>query len=357
MKKLTTLLLSAALLLAAALPSGTGTAASSAAPLDAAAVKKLDNKYAQINGNLANWGNVASDGKSHFYIKNEKDYSTTLYRYDPSTKKTKKLLNSENIYNLIPVGDWIYFLDMRSPSKNHHYEIYKIKKDGTGWSRIGNLKDFTRFMHIDGGWIYFGYCKDNGEPLSTELYKMKLDGSSMTRLSKQRDVAWLQIWGDWVFFESEKHLYRISKDGTNEQQLAPSARSYIVANQKAYIGGFQGELNKVSIDGTKLEEKFYQATDPYGTQDIISFNMHGGSIYFYEQFDTHIRKISIDGKNPKPVVQLPKNFEADSLYIADNWLYYEATFSEHGDRINKRSLYRMPLNGGAKPEQVYTVSY
>ncbi|MBT2289011.1 DUF5050 domain-containing protein [Paenibacillus albidus] len=114
--------------------------------------------------------------------------------FDPQTRKTKKLLNTKSIYNLMFVDDWIYYLGTTN-YRNDAYEIYKIKKDGTNKSKVTNMTNLTRFMYIDNGWIYFSYWnKDNN------LYKMKLNGTSLTRLSSQPEVSRINIWGDWVFF-------------------------------------------------------------------------------------------------------------------------------------------------------------
>ncbi|GGF66634.1 hypothetical protein GCM10010912_09530 [Paenibacillus albidus] len=319
----------------------------SVAPADAA---KWDSKYAEANGNMANWGNAASDGKYHYYVKAENNNTDTLFRYDTQTRKTKKLLNTKSIYNLMFVDDWIYYLGTTN-YRNDAYDIYKIKKDGTNKSKVTNMTNLTRFMYIDNGWIYFSYWnKDNN------LYKMKLNGTSLTRLSSQPGVSRINIWGDWVFFEGERQLFKVNKDGKNEKLISPAERYFITAGGKIYLGGFDGDLSKVSTDGTSFEQSFLVAEDAYGMPDITAVNMRGEYIYYYEKDDNRIIRVNRNGTGKSSFVTLLTDYSVNTINIAGNWMYYDAVLANGpGGRITQRNLYRIELKSGNKPELIYSI--
>ncbi|MBT2289012.1 DUF5050 domain-containing protein [Paenibacillus albidus] len=116
----------------------------------------------------------------------------------------------------------------------------------------------------------------------------------------------------------------MTKDGKNEKLISPAERYFITAGGKIYLGGFDGDLSKVSTDGTSFEQSFVVAEDAYRMPDITAVNMRGEYIYYYEKDDNRIRRVNRNGTGKSSFVTLPTDYSVNTINIAGNWMYYDA---------------------------------
>ncbi|MGD8188928.1 DUF5050 domain-containing protein [Brevibacillus ginsengisoli] len=322
----------------------------------AAISKELANIQGELNGNIINWGQVASNDKYHFYVKVNKSWSNTLYSYNLKTKKTKALITSKSIYNLIVVGDWIYYLG-DAPDKKFHqaYSLYKIKIDGSKNTLVSKIADLTRFFYISDGWAYFSNWSDN-----EKLYKIKLDGTSLTKVSDIEVDGCILMWGDWLAFEADRMLQVYSKSGKELMKVNTRGRFFNVYDSTLYSSKFNGGIDKLELGSTTLKVDAIPVDKvlDYAEGEIDGLNFKGDFVYYFLNKDTKIIKQSRDGKNKSTFVNLPKGSEARNISIVGNWMYYEAIYMADGNpRVVKRELFRISLDVGSKAELVYKETY
>lgn len=313
-------------------------------------------QQSQLNGNLANFGSVASTEKYHFYVKQSIKQSV-LYRYDLKTKQTKQITSGESIYNLVPYGEWLYFLGDNPGSGSHDaYSLYKIKMDGTKKSIVGKKNDLARVFVIDKGWIYFGNWKDQ-----QRLYKMKLDGSGLKKLG---DVSldYLQIRGDWLIAADSNVVYIYTTAGQKVAEFYLRGRNMTVVGDNLRMSGFSGEITTIPLKaGSLLQDtlkiKSADVLAQVNEIDIEVINYKNNIAYMYFRGTSHIYKMALDDEpKPVPFVTIPKSGSVQEIHIVGNYMYYTVIYTKDGHRIIKRELYRVSLGGQVKPEKLYTVN-
>lgn len=313
-------------------------------------------QQSQLNGNLANFGSVASTDKYHFYVKQSIKQSV-LYRYDLKTKQTKQITSGESIYNLVPYGEWLYFLGDNPGSGSHDaYSLYKIKMDGTKKSIVGKKNDLARVFIIDKGWIYFGNWKDQ-----QRLYKMKLDGSGLKKLG---DVSldYLQIRGDWLIAADSNVVYIYTTAGQKVAEFYLRGRNMTVVGDNLRMSGFSGEITTIPLKaGSLLQDtlkiKSADVLAQVNEIDIEVINYKNNIAYMYFRGTSHIYKMALDDEpKPVPFVTIPKSGSVQEIHIVGNYMYYTVIYTKDGHRIIKRELYRVSLGGQVKPEKLYTVN-
>lgn len=322
-------------------------------PKQGAVPASVSRQQSQFNGNIANFGDVASTDRYHFYVRQISSNEEALYRYDPKTKQTKQLTKGRTIYNLVAVGEWLYYLG-DNPDKSFYqaYALYKIKLDGTKKALVLKKNDLTRFFSIDKGWLYFGNWQDNGE-----LYRMKLDGSQLKKLANV-EANQINIWGSWLVFDSGNDIYIYSTDGKELAEIPLRGRFVTVSEGHLYVSGFNGEITKIPLKaGVLQQEVFYMkpvlSYKSYG--DIQAINYKNNTAYMYIEESNQITKMRMDGTKPTAFVKLPKNGNVQDILIAGNDMYYTVIYTVNNHKITKRELYRIPLEGSRKPVQIYSV--
>lgn len=321
-------------------------------PKQAAVSPSLSKQQSQSNGNTQHFGYATSTDRYHFYV-GQLASGDALYRYDPKTKQTKQLTKGEQIYNLAVSGEWLYYLG-ENPNDDFYqaYALYKIKMDGTKKSLVVKKNDLTRFFSIHKGWIYFGNWQDDGK-----LYKMKLDGSQLKKLSNL-EVSHINVWGDWLIFESSNRVYIYTTDGKELAKLHLGGRYVTVSEGFLYVSGFDGDITKVPlVEGTLQQEEFQIAPvldyENYGDIEVINYK--NNAAYMFIKNTNYIAKMKFDGSKPTAFVKIPKSGEVQHIWMAGDHMYYTVIYSGDGPGIDKRELYRVPLEGKSKPEKVYSV--
>ncbi len=313
-------------------------------------------QQSRLNGNLANFGHVASTDKYHFYVKTSLKQDV-LYRYDLKTKQTKQIASGELIYNLVPYGEWLYFLGENPDSKYYQADtIYKMKMDGTKRSVVGKKNDLARVFVIDKGWIYFGNWKDQ-----QRLYKMKLDGSGLKKLGDV-PVDYLQIRGDWLIAADSNDVYIYTTAGQKVAEFSLRGRNMTVIGDRLYMSGFSGDIVTIPLKAGPLQQDMLKVEHvdglPQGNDiDIEVINYKNNIAYMYFKETSNLYKMALNGEaKPTPFVTIPKSGSVQEIQIAGNYMYYTVIYTKDGHRIIKRELYRVSLAGQVKPEKLYTVN-
>ncbi|MGV8980870.1 DUF5050 domain-containing protein [Clostridium sp.] len=271
-----------------------------------------NNVYGNTPGNITNFAFVAKQGDWIYYN------NDTLYKIKTDgTGKTE--VNKDMPVFINVVGEWIYYIDV-STDKN---EIYKVKTDGTSRTKLSN--DVALYMAVAQDWIYYSNYSDDGK-----LYKMKTDGTSKTKIANET-VYEINISGDWVYYtitvgpveSSESEIYKVKKDGTGLTKLYKSTSiAYLnVSGEYLYfetsdLNGENGNIMRMKKDGTNL------STICDDTAEFI--NVSGEWIYYSNASDSYkLYKIKIDGTDKTKI----SDDEAMFMSVVDEWIYY-GTVSE-----------------------------
>jgi len=121
----------------------------------------------------------------------------------------RTLLISDNCYNPIVCGNWIYYC-------NHTYggKLYKSSINRSEKTILTNDSVFN--INVVGDWVFY-----NNESDENHLYKIRSDGTDRTKLNDDFSKN-INIIGDWIYYENGSDndaFYRIKTDGTNRQKF------------------------------------------------------------------------------------------------------------------------------------------
>ena len=169
-----------------------------------------------VEDNYIYYDDYDDDDDDYFFI-------TKIYKMDTDGKSVSVIDgiifpdDDEYFFAALIVCDgWIYYEGVAMESMTTH--IGKIRTDGTGAALITTPEDykgeeyFISAYNIDGDWLYF----TNGYE---EIYKIRTNGTGMTKIYGDEDefVFFVNIVGDWIYYyDVEKEgLYRMDKNGKN----------------------------------------------------------------------------------------------------------------------------------------------
>lgn len=202
-----------------------------------------------------------------------------------------KVLDEEASNNMVVLGDWIYYLTSISIESQGVEEeplktiltpstyatcIYKIKKDGSMKTRVGDI--YCREFVIDGEWIYcvedtpkelffvdVEEIEEGGTP--EKLFALKVDGTDMHDLGVKTSRGIAANKG-WLYFFKEKEglfklklldndieIVKVTSQSGNNIKTSPNY-IYFTQNKKV-LGGLLGRkykstLFRVQDDGENL---------------------------------------------------------------------------------------------------------
>ena len=247
-----------------------------------------------------------------------------LYELDLSSLAVKLIYNtSDEIFTsalrLNNTGDRLVFGQKVGGSADTDFEIFSIKIDGSGLSRItsNNYWDLYPVWSPDGGSVAFLSRRDK----DLDIYLMSADGTNEKRLfdsgDNDADIDWA---GDSIVFTSRSAVWKINEDGTSPVQLTypPGLGEWGKANLPK--GDYDPRLSK---DGKYVV--FARLED--------AETLHGGYNFF---------KINIDGTAE---VRLTYNSYSQSLaswsHSAEKIVYVVAAI----EGVGKYDIYMMNQDG------------
>ena len=267
-------------------------------------------------------------------------------------------------------GDYIFYIEPESEIMPEDHLIGKLIRRDRDWT---NRKELTTtmvsFFTIHDDTIYYSDALKNNN-----LYSINIDGSDET-LVLQRSVYACEIEedtiyystldgmfkgmlgseegiklqsrggypvlkGDWVYyFDSQGILYRVSKNGSDDQKVLEAIDDfYVDEDQIYYISlteyeedyGYQLKLFSCDLDGTKEKE--------IKTLERVGSGLFGTDCLYCQmlkpdgRIEEGIYKVSFDGSDP---VRMNKAKIWSWDYILGEWAY---ALQYSGDR------YRIKLN-------------
>lgn len=197
---------------------------------------------------------------------------------------------------------WIYY-----PEPDDSSFLYRIKTDRSGKQKLENQE--VRDINVNGEWIY--YQADKG------IYRMKKDGSSKELICPNETfVSDLNYYDGSLYFEDEDlNLYKMNLD-TNQITCISDKRfqeMVIIDGWIYYISYYKNKLKRCTINGTDFQTLSPHSVDTYTIDD--------GNIYFQDGDDYCLYRMTMDGSN---ITKLKNDFVADSMHIIDGTLYYLA---------------------------------
>jgi len=233
--------------------------------------KLSDNKPVYINA-LGGWVYYAKDGSTIYRVRtNGKDEAplTTvratyvsvvdgwvyyrseadkgaIYRVKADGSGATKL-NSHDSRCINVVDGWIYYVDAAG-SQAVKGLVYKMKVDGSGQVQLGKM--VASDLNVAGGYIYYTEHPE-GKPVTTG--RMKADGSEATAIA-QDNWRYLNVAGDWMYCAPDKdsgYLYRARLDGSGATKLSDDKHvSWInVVGDWVYYDVAGGDPQWVKVDG------------------------------------------------------------------------------------------------------------
>lgn len=263
-----------------------------------------NNVYGNTQGNISNFGFVTQQGDWIYYNNN------TLYKM--KTDGTSKTEISKDVATFINVvGEWVYYIEYLSGTNN----MYKVKTDGTKRTKLSD--DASYYMVVVRDWIYYMNATDEGN-----LYKMKTDGTSNTKLSNEVALE-INVSGGWVYYitwvdSGECEVHKVRTDGTGLTMLygATDMAFLNVSGDYLYFetndaDGTRGDLVKVKIDGTSYSTINYDNTE--------YLNVSGDWIYYSNLSDgARLYKMKVDGTGNIKI----NDDDAAFINIVGEWIYY-----------------------------------
>lgn len=172
---------------------------------------EYDNKFikARVDGCekkelLSNVINIITDESKIYY--NSSDYDDKLYTADFNGLNSRLVINLSGLkYNFS--GDYIYFLGYYSYGTYSEWATLKIKKDGTGLTKI---MEHISYLLVTKNILY---TVDSGE-----LYKSDLNGNNKVKIASNI-YSDINIIDDWIYYYDDTSNYRIKIDGTKKESF------------------------------------------------------------------------------------------------------------------------------------------
>lgn len=217
--------------------------------------------------------------------------------------------------------------------------IYSCRNDGTDVDMVSEtqfLLSSMKIMKIVDGWIFLGV--EHAEMFTSyDLYRVRVDGTGMTKIS-QTDEPLLDcsIDGDWIYYLIQGWTYeegvtlrfwRMRHDGTDKQLLMQEVPSAIDYNKTEIFyfddvygrkGRPCGDIYAVSLYSP--EKRKVLECDA----EIDFIKVVGDWVYYIEIGDNWgFYKVKTDGSDRTkiPVKYLPKS---NRTAVIDNWLTYRS---------------------------------
>lgn len=201
-------------------------------------------------------------------------------------------------------SDWIYYWD--------NDNLLKIKKDGTKKTLLSGRKVWSRPLAADEEWVY--YLVNEGSWYiegGFSLYRIRKDGTGETRISREKIYVCFAVHGQWIYFTTKYSLKRMRTDGTNITTLDNGHYYSIkVVDDWIYYSGDLG-ICRMRVDGTG---KTYVTKGKAGDFDIL-----GGRIFCSNlEFGKGIYSINMNGTGKSRIC----DDKVGKMNICDGWLYY-----------------------------------
>lgn len=261
-----------------------------------------------------NNGVISEAGNYIFYIEPESGIMPgdhlvgKLIRRDRDwTSRTE--LTTTMVSCIMVHDDLIYYSD----ALKGNY-LYSMKFDGSESSLV--LQKSINACEIEDDTIYYSVLDG--------MFKTKLGSTESIKL--QSKGGYPVISGDWIYYsDSQGILYRVDKDGTEDQKLIDNAEKYYIGEDQIYYislteynegYGYQLKLFSCSLDGEGKKE--------IKTIEGVGSAMFGEGCLYCQllkpdgRIEKGIFKVGLDGTDPERV---NKAVIWSWDYILGDWAY------------------------------------
>lgn len=194
------------------------------------------------------------DGYVYGYLWQEEDENKGIYRVKLEDKSIERISNHTYVYNMMVVGDWIYF------KKSHEKGILRIKLDGTGQEEVykGHVNNFivnkdSIYLIVGGVIAHIGTGGDNfyrfeedyfywyftlahnklyatgDKDDNTYLVELTLDGKKTEVIYKDMPMLYsdIDVYGDYVYFDdSDGNMLRSALEEYKPEMLFETGLLY-----------------------------------------------------------------------------------------------------------------------------------
>ncbi len=245
-------------------------------------------------------GNQNQNGQAYFDGKNLYlcDLQGNLILMDQNLNQQKTLL-SKKCENLIVHNNTIYYTD----TNNHFCEM---STDGQNQKTI--LSKAVYYPYLDNQQLYYQLDEDQ-----ESLYVYNLESKKETKLN-DRPTYCINVVDDMIYYLSKDGIYRIRKDGKNDEKLLSGTFDNVIYSQgKLYylstegICAFDIESQKVSVI-KELVASFINMNDQY---------------LFYQSMDGSVERYDLKTQEEKTIY----NGLVEIGYIVGDKLIVETSVS------------------------------
>lgn len=243
--------------------------------------------------------------------------------------REKTAIGQKRAAHLMVLNDWIYYSGITD------FNLYKIRTDGSDEMRLdkGAIGQVW-FLGVEQDWIYYLW-NDSGGIIRT--YKIKKDGTNKTPIGNDKEVyGVLGISEDFIYTNRSSYTYnlyksKISKAADNKKIKIGNIRmsKAVKKNGWLYYTSLDDNLNlyRIKEDGT-VNEKLYNGR-------IVDFEINGDMLYFAlsdpGSGENGIYRIGLSSKNSKKICSDRGPFNIDN-----NFIYYCP---------NNTEIYRTDIEG------------
>lgn len=267
-----------------------------------------------------------------YYIKGEPSFDENWIYKIGMEGQEKTAIGPKRATHLMVINDWIYYSGITD------FNLYKIRTDGSGEMNLDKgATDQVWFLGTEQDWIYYLWNDSGG---LTRTYKIKKDGTSKTPIGNDKEVyGVLGISEDFIYTNRSSYTYnlyksKISEAADNKKIKIGNIRmsKAVKKNEWVYYTSLDDNLNlyRIKEDGT-VNEKLYNGR-------IIDFEINGDMLYFAlsdpGSGENGIYRISLMGKDGKKIYSDRGPFNIDN-----NFIYYCP---------NKAEIYRTDIEGKSK---------
>lgn len=259
-----------------------------------------------------------------------------------------KILSKDKVNgNIVIKGNYIYYgtQDNKIVKNKFYNQIYKIKKDGTGKTKLADLEAYSTYIDcIDGDYIYF--TKTSLKSGDTRLHRVTTSGTKLSQLTNGAydvSIADKKIYYHVLYGGGPNigNLFSMNLDGTNKKLLRKNVTKFIISGSEIFYTSAESPeedvylqyLNKMNVDNTKNEviAKIGEARICEITKAVTCYTSNS-KLYQMDNKTGHITELAT----------LAGDFSYGGFMIKSNRVYYvDAT-------ATKSVLYCVSLDGKEK---------
>lgn len=217
----------------------------------------------------------------------------------------------------------------------HEIKVSKIEKiEIKGNSTLGNsANNINNYGAVAESDDHVFYVKDN-----VSLVRADKDFNNETYLIKKSSgdgISHLNIMDEWIFYRSNKSIYRMKTDGSKDEtiyDMGYAMEMHVLDNWIYFIShNDDSRIYKIDINGQNL-----QVLNDTSVRDI---SIYENRIYYSYEMDGegYLESMDLDGNQRQPVAEALAD-----LFVKDGDTIYYTNYTDF-------KLYKYDISGGSGP--------